>query len=201
MSAAIDWAEIRRHIDEARAAIEQGGSASSAEQGGILEARARELAREPVAPITADHLLDVVEFELATERYGFELALVREVSPVRELTPVPGTPPFILGIMNLRGEIRTVIDVKKFFGLPEKGITQLNKIILIEAGDMQLGVLADAIIGVVGVPIGELQTTLPTLTGIRADYLRGITGDGLVVLDARKILSDPRILVYNEVET
>lgn len=201
MNASVDWAEIRRSIGEARAAIEEGGVASAEQQSGILEARARELAREPVIGTAADDLLDVVEFELASERYGFDLAHVREVSPVRELTPVPGTPPFILGIMNLRGEIRTVIDVKKFFGLPEKGITQLNKIILLESADMQLGVLADAINGVGIVRLGELQTALPTLTGIRADYLRGVTGDGLVVLDARKILSDPRILVYNEVET
>ena len=104
-------------------------------------------------------------------------------------------------MINLRGEIRTVIDLKKFFDLPDAGITELNKIILIESGEMQLGVLADAIRGVCRIPLGDLQPTLPTLTDIRADYLLGITSDRLVVLDPAKILSDKRILVDEEVSS
>ena len=165
----------------------------------ILKARARELAREPLAAELAGDLLEAVEFELASEHYAIALAQVREVSLLKELTPVPCTPPFVLGIINLRGEIRTVIDLKKFFDLTDKGITELNKIIIIEHDDMQLGILADAIRGVRRIRLNDLQPALPTLTGIRADYLRGVTSDRLVVLDAAKILSDNRILVNEEV--
>ena len=115
--------------------------------------------------------------------------------------PVPCTPPFVLGIINLRGEIRTVIDLKKFFDLAAVGITERNKIILIEQGGMQLGILADAIRGVRHIPLADLQPALPTLTDIRDDYLRGITSERLVVLDAAKILSDPRILVDDNEQT
>jgi purine-binding chemotaxis protein CheW len=190
-----DWTEIRRRLDAIRAAIEHGSAPSPEQERRILKDRAQELAREPKAGVAAEELLEAVEFDLASERYAFPLAQVREVTLLRELTPVPCTPAFVLGIINVRGEIRTVIDLKKFFELPGAAITELNKIILIESGDAQLGVLADAIRGVRRLPLGDLQPALPTLTDIRADYLRGVTSDRLVVLDAAKILSDPRILV------
>ena len=194
-----DWAEIRRRIDAIRCAIKQGFAPSPKQERGILHTRAQELAREPNAGVSASETLEAVEFDLASERYAFPLAQVREVSLLRELTPVPCTPAFVLGIINVRGEIRTVIDLKKFFDLPDAGITQLNKIILIQNGEMQLGILADAIRGVRRIPLGEMQPALPTLTNIRADYLLGITSDRLVVLDPLKILSDKRILVAEEV--
>ncbi|HYR59426.1 MAG TPA: chemotaxis protein CheW [Chthoniobacteraceae bacterium] len=192
---ATDWEEIRRRLDTIRAAIVQSSARSPDEERRILKARAQALAKEPERGAAADETIAAVEFDLASERYAFPLSQVREVSVLRELTPVPCTPAFVLGIINVRGEIRTVIDLKKFFDLPAAGITELNKIIIIERGEMQLGVLADAIRGVSRILLSDLQPTLPTLTDIRADYLRGITSERLVVLDAAKILSDPRILV------
>ncbi len=194
-SEATDWPEIHRQIDAIRATIERGFAPSPEKERRILKARAQELAREPEAGVAAEETIEVVEFDLASERYAFALAQVRGVNVLRELTPVPCTPAFVLGIINVRGEIRTVIDLKRFFDLPGAGITELNKIILIEREGVQLGILADAIRGVSRIPLSELQPALPTLTDVRADYLRGITSDRLVVLDAAKILSDPRIVV------
>ena len=194
-----NWDEIRRRIDAVSTAIDQGSAQSPAEEKLILKKRAQELALEPKAAETAADTLEAVEFELASEHYALALAQVREVSLLKELTQVPCTPPFVLGIINLRGELRTVIDLKKFFDLPDKGITELNKIIIIRQDDMQLGILADAICGVRLIRIKDMHPAPPTLTGIRADYLRGVTSDRLVVLDAAKILSDNRILVDEEV--
>ena len=195
-----DWIEIRRRLDAARAAIEQGFAPSPEEERRLLQTRAQALAREPERAATAAETLEVVEFELADEHYAFPLTQVRAVSVLNELTPVPCTPAFVLGIINLRGEIRTVIDLKKFFDLPDAGITELTKIILIESGDVQLGILADAIRGVRRIPLRDLQPALPTLTDVRAEFLCGITGDRLVVLDAVKILADPRILVDDKID-
>ncbi len=196
-----DWDEMRRHIEAVRAAIDQGFTLSPEENRQILQTRARVLAREPQVAEAASAWLEAVEFELGGEHYALPLAQVQTVCLLKELTPVPCCPPFVLGIMNLRGEIRTVIDLKKFFDLPDQGITELNKIIIIEQGDMQLGILADAICGVRRIRLRDLDTALPTLTGVRADYLRGVTSDRLVVLDAAKILSDNRILVDEDVSS
>jgi purine-binding chemotaxis protein CheW len=65
---------------------------------------------------------------------------------------------------------------------------------------MDLGILADDVVGVRSVPVSQLQAALPTLSGIGQEYLRGVTGDRLVVLDAGKILGDPKVIVQEEIE-
>lgn len=194
------WTEIRRRLEAAGAAIGQQAAPAHEEEERILRDRARELAREPEQAAAVAETLEVVEFALASERYAFPLAQVRTVSQLADLTPVPGTPAFILGIINLRGEIRTVIDLRKFFELPGAGITELNRIILIQHQEMELGILADAISGLRRIPLHDLQPALPTLTDLRADYLRGLTRDRLVVLDAVRIITDPRILLEDRYE-
>jgi len=172
---------------------------SSPDGAEILRARARALAR-PRAEAPAATLLEVLEFRLASECYAVETRYVREVHPLKDLTPLPRTPPFVLGIVNVRGRIVPVLDLKKFFDLPEEGLPDLHRIILLEGDDLELGLLADAVEGAGSIPVDTLQASLPTLTGIRSDYLKGVTGDRVVVLDVGRILADPRIMVHEDVE-
>src|SRR2546423_11104334 len=165
----------------------------------ILRARAKALARTPERALTAGASLALLEFRLAQERYALENRWVREVCPLKELTPLPCTPPFVLGIVNVRGRILPVLDLKKFFDLPEQGLTDLHRLILIRGNHLELGLLADVIVGVRSIPIDSLQLSLPTLTGIRSDYLKGVTAERLVVLDLARILADPKIIVHDEV--
>ena len=166
----------------------------------ILRARAQALARTPERAPVAGASLEVLEFRLAKERYALENRWVQEVCPLKELTPLPCTPPFVLGIVNVRGRILPVLDLKKFFDLPEQGLTDLHRIILVRGNDLELGLLADAIVGVRSIPADSLQPSLPTLTGIRGNYLKGVTAERLVVLDLARILADPKIIVHEEVE-
>jgi purine-binding chemotaxis protein CheW len=99
----------------------------------------------------------------------------------------------------MRGQILSVIDIKKFFNLPEKDLTDLNKVIVVHNNKMEFGILSDSILGVRSIPIREIQPSLPTLTDIRAEYLRGVTNERLVVLDVEKIISDKKIIIYEEV--
>jgi len=167
----------------------------------ILRARARSLARpRELAPV-AEASLELLEFRLAQECYALETRYVREVYPLKDLTPLPCTPSFVLGIVNVRGRITPVIDIKKFFDLPDKGLTDLHRIILVRGNDLELGLLADAIVGMRSIPVDSLQPSLPTLTGIRSNYLKGVTAERLVVLDLARILADPKIIVHEEVES
>ena len=166
----------------------------------ILLARAQALARTPERTAVAGASLEVLEFRLAQERYALEDRWVQEVCPFKELTPLPCTPPFVLGIVNVRGRILPVLDLKKFFDLPEQGLTDLHRLILVRGNDLELGLLADVIVGVRSIPVDSLQPSLPTLTGIRSDYLKGVTAERLVVLDLARILADPKIIVHEEVE-
>jgi len=196
---AVDWAEIKRRLEAARVAVDQGWAPEPEEARKILKARARALAREPQHGAAAGESLEILEFRLASESYGIETCFVREVCPLRDFTPVPCTPPFVLGIVNVRGEVLSVIDIKKFFELPEKGLSDLNKVIVVHGSDTEFGILADTILGVRRTPLAEIQPSLPTLTGIREKYLRGITPERTVLLDVEKLLADEKIVVQEQV--
>ncbi len=195
----IDWKKIHSQLEAAREKLEQGWQITDKEKEKILKARTKALAREVKEEELAAEYLTVTEFMLADERYGIELNNIVEVYPLKDLTLMPCTPPFILGIFNVRGQIQTIIDIKKFFDLPDKGLSDLNKVIIIHARGMEAGILADVIIGIRSIPVREIQSTLPTLTDIRAEYMKGVTSDQLIILDVEKIFSDERIIVNEEV--
>ena len=176
-------------------------SLPNTETAKILQARAQLLARPKQRDDAAAGFLELLEFRLASERYAVEIRHVQEVQPLRDLTPLPGVPAFIPGIVNIRGRILPVLDLKKFFDLPEQGLTDLHRIILVRGPEVELGLLADTIVGIRRIAPGRLQPSLHTLTGIRADFLKGVSDERLVVLDLERILSDPKIVVHDEVES
>lgn len=190
----IDWAAVRRRLDAAQEALEKGWAPSEAEKRRILKSRAEALAREPDKIEEGEHL-EVVGFTLSYEEYGVESRYVREVYPLQEYTPVPCTPAFVLGIINLRGEVLSILDLRKFFDLPETGLGDLNRVVVLSSGNMAFGILTDAITGVRKVALAGLHPPPPTFTGLRREYLQGITPDRTAILDAGKILADPKIVV------
>ncbi len=129
--AAIDWRAVHQRLAAARAAVEHMGAPNAEETRRILKARAQALAREPAKTEAAAEHIEVIEFFLAYERYAVESRYVREVTPLDNLTPLPCAPAFVLGIVSVRGEIISVIDIKKFFELPEPGLTNLNRVIVL----------------------------------------------------------------------
>ena len=177
------------------------GEQASREKKKILKTRAKILAREPKLEEAAESYLEVVVFLLAYETYAVETSYVREIFPFKEFTPLPCTPPFVFGIINVRGQIISVINIKKLFDLPDKGLGELNKVIILQTNDMEFGILADKILGTRSVPLVDIQPSLPTLKDIRVEYLKGVTGDRVVILDVIKIMSDKKIIVHEEVGT
>lgn len=194
----IDWDAVHRRLDAACAAIESGYAPDPEERERILRKRAELLAR-PEERTTDAESLGMVEFLLANEHYAIESHFIREVFPLKDYTPLPGVPPFVLGLLNVRGRILSIVDIKKFFDLPDKGISDLNKVIIIHDETMEFGILADAILGVRNIAVNDLEPPLPTLTGIRKEYLMGVTRERTVVLDAARLLTDKGIVVHEEV--
>jgi purine-binding chemotaxis protein CheW len=170
--------------------------AAASAAANLLQARARLLARESATDAAADgSWLDVVEFGLADEVHALELAYVREVGPLVEVTPLPGLPDHVLGVTCVRGQILAVVDLRKIFGLAERGLRDSRQVIVLQSADLEFGVLAERIIGVRRLCVAGLQASLPTLTEVRAAYLKGVTADGTVVLAAAKLLADPTLVV------
>ena len=165
----------------------------------VLRSRAKKLAQELEKRGSDNDYHEVLEFLLAHETYAIETPFIREVYPMTELTPLPCTPAFVFGLINVRGQILTVMDMKKFFDLPERGITNLNKVIVVRKDAMELGILADEIIGIRNIPVNEIQPPLSTMTGIHAEYLKGVTDERLIVIDMGRFLTDKKLIVQEEV--
>jgi purine-binding chemotaxis protein CheW len=193
------WSEFYRRIEAAKAATARGSEQHVQDRDEILRLRAQKLARAEERRDTGARI-EVVEFLLARERYAIASAHVREVYPLKNPTTLPGTPAFVLGIVNVRGQILSVLDLRELFGLPHQEVRDLDKVIIVRAGAMELGIVAEVVVGVRSLPLADLQPPLPTLTDRRAEYLLGVTCDRLAVLDAEKILLDERILVDEENE-
>lgn len=195
-----DWSAIHRRLEAAAAAVATEHSPGGEEAKAILKSRAKTLAEQPVPAEREEERIDVLEFLLANETYAIETSFIVETFPLTDFTPLFCTPSFVLGIINVRGRIVSIVDMRRFFDLPMVGLTNLNRVIIVRDGSMEFGILADSIIGMRSLPLQELQPSLPTLTGIREEFLAGVTADRLVLLDMGKILADRRLVVHEEVE-
>lgn len=191
----INWSEIHQRVEAARQVLMQDSASSKEENQAILKKRARLLAQDIQQVDNVQEFLEIVEFQLASETYGLESSFVREAYPLKDFTPLPGVPPFVLGIVNVRGKILSVIDLKKFFGLPQNGLGQLNKLIILRDEQMEFGILADDILGARSIPVDSIQPAPPTISGIGAEFLRGVTAGHVILLNAEKILNDEKIIV------
>ncbi|PKP34166.1 MAG: chemotaxis protein CheW [Bacteroidetes bacterium HGW-Bacteroidetes-17] len=164
----------------------------------ILRERANTLATGQNKGLLHEETMEIIVFKLAAEYYAIETKFVREVYLLKDYTILPGIPAFILGVINVRGQIISVIDLKKFFGLPETGIGELNKVIIIQNDEMEFGILADNIQGTQLIPLSAIQTNLSNISDIGSDYLKGVTNEHFIILDAKKMLEDENIIVNQE---
>ncbi len=165
----------------------------------IFRERAAALARQVTTEAMEQQSIQVVEFGLAGEKYAIESLFVREVIPLRDMTPLPCTPPFVLGIINVRGQIISIIDLRDFFDLPRQELPSTSRVIVLRSKDMELGIVTDVVYGARAIPLDQVHGALSTLTGTRETYLRGVAGENIVILDAARLLGDKSIVLNEEV--
>lgn len=160
----------------------------------ILMERAKKLA-VPEAGTNETGIVEVLRFQLAYQEYALEMRYVREVILTGEITPVPGAPPFISGICAARGQIISLVDLRTLFSLPEKGLTDLNRVIVITDGHITFGILADNITGIGTIPSFLILRPDTSMAPSWKQYLKGYVSNSLIVLDAGSILADPALVV------
>jgi purine-binding chemotaxis protein CheW len=189
----IDWQEVRERLGRVAHATECAQRLSPVQAKARMDERARRLAEPHVNPAHAAEALSVVTFALHRERYAVEARYVREIVRWVEPARVPGAPTFLLGVVNLRGELLPVVDLRAMFDVAVAAPTALSRTIVLGRERAELGVLADAVHEVTALT-GEEVLPTPAFTAVvgRA-YLRGVTADSLIVLDAEAVLSDERL--------
>lgn len=133
-----------------------------------------------------------VVFQLSKETYGVDIGQVSEIITMQQITKVPHTIEFIEGIINLRGRVIPVVDLRKRFGLPHDEITRNTRIVVIEIGGNTLGMIVDGVSEVLRIAGDIVEAPPPAITSVDADYLEGVAKleDRLIILlNLEKVLS------------
>lgn len=140
-----------------------------------------------------DPVLQWVTFHLAGETYGVNVMQVQEVLRHTEIAPVPGAPSYVLGIINLRGNVVTVIDTRHRFGLEPGEITDNTRIVIIEAEKHVVGILVDSVAEVVYLRQSEIETAPNVGNEDSAKFIQGVchkNGELLILIELNKLLTD-----------
>lgn len=142
--------------------------------------------------------LKVIVFTLANEEYGIEVDKVKTIERLSPITRVPNTPAFVKGVINLRGVVVPVIDLRGRFGLPETEPTENTRVIIVSAHDMEVGFIVDSANDVLDVMSDTIETPPEVVGGVKAKYLRGVAKIGeerlLILLHLAEVLNKSEII-------
>ena len=141
----------------------------------------------------------LVVFQLGAEFYGVDIARVHEIIRLQTITRVPRAPAFVEGVINLRGKVIPVVDLRRRFGLESSEHTRASRIVVVEIGDNVVGVIVDGVSEVLRVTGASVEPPSPVVAGIESEYIHGIAklDDRLVILldlDRVLALADRRAL-------
>lgn len=140
-----------------------------------------------------DSIIQWVTFHLENEKYGIKVMQVQEVLRMTEIAPVPGAPHYVLGIINLRGNVVTVIDTRRRFGLPEIENDDETRIVIVEANNNVVGILVDSVAEVVDLKESEIETAPNVGNDESSKYIQGVSSrenELLILVDVNKLLSE-----------
>mgnify|MGYP005997909089 FL=1 len=148
-----------------------------------------------------DPVLQWVTFRLDNETYGINVMQVQEVLRYTEIAPVPGAPPYVLGIINLRGNVVTVIDTRLRLGLSQTETNDQSRIVIIETENQVVGILVDAVAEVVYLRQSEIETTPNVGNEETAKFIQGVCHKNkelLILVDLEKMMSDEEWAELND---
>ncbi len=161
-----------------------------------------DLEREPIEPIEREDLEDeeidegttnLVTFRLGSGEYAIDIMQAKEIIKMEKITLIPNAPYFVEGVINLRGNIIPIIDLKKRFNLEESEGDKNTGIIIAKIEDVDMGIMIDSVSKVVSMPNSDIQPPPSMLQGIGQRYIKGVgkmEDKLLVVLDLDKLFTN-----------
>ncbi len=148
--------------------------------------------------------LKVIVFALGDEEYGVEVDKVRTIERMAPMTRVPKTPDFVKGVINLRGIVTPIIDLRGRFGIEEAEHTESTRIVIVAYGDLEVGMIVDAANDVMDVNSDAIEDPPEVVGGIKAKYLRGVAKVGedrlLILLNLEEVLNKNEIVQLEQLE-
>lgn len=164
----------------------------------IWDKRAQILAQPPLPEPTGDEL-QIVTFTLNNMVYGVEAYYVQGAYPLQQLTPIPRTPPFMVGLFNRRGHLTPVIDLYAFWGMTPLPVTNSSHVVVVnqQQNGFDVGLLADSVTDMIPIYRADLEPPLTTQAEVMSHAMLGIWKTA-VILDLSIILTDQRLLINQD---
>ncbi len=143
----------------------------------------------------------IILFELGTSLYGIQIEKISEIIKIEDIAILPKAPPYIEGVINLRGNVVPVIDLRKRFGMPSVEKTKKNKIIVLLIGKRLFGIIVDNVLEVLALSKEDIEPSLPTASGLKAEFIESIgkyEKKLIIILDISKILQSKEDIKIEE---
>lgn len=151
--------------------------------------------------ITSTEEFQIILFELGNSLYGIPIEKVSEIIKIEEIAVLPKAPQYIEGVLNLRGNVVPIIDLRKRFGMPQVERTKKSKIIVLLVGKRLFGVIVDTVHEVLALSKDNIEPSLPTASGLKADFIDSIGKHGdklIIILDITKIVQSKESIKLEE---
>jgi purine-binding chemotaxis protein CheW len=215
----LDWKAIHQRLADVRAAMEESAEVSVEELRRVWARRAAELARAPEGADEGEHI-ELLMMRLGREAYGVEARYVYYVKVADLISYVPRVPDWVAGVVNLRGRILSVLDLRRLFDLPSAEVEEDDELdteetgpylVVVETANMEIALLVDDVLTVESVPVSQIQGVVGTVRGLHPEYVLGVvarndvdpdageSGSVVVVLDLAALLADERLIVHEEI--
>ena len=141
---------------------------------------------------SGDELAQMISFAVGEEDYGINIQTVKEVIRIREITQLPKASNFVKGVINLRGDVIPVIDLREKFGLQHEEYTDLTRVIVVDVEEKSIGMVVDSVSHVIKISQNDIEPPPPLVGGVSGEYLKGVgkIGEKLIILiNIEKILT------------
>lgn len=192
----IDWKSLRERLEAALSSWPERERSEDLER---LEKRTRLLAARVEPAVERDDDLELVVFRLGNERYAIESSYVLEIVRLPDLTVIPGAPEWVRGVMNRRGEVLLIVDLRGLLGgstaerEPDEGGN-----VIVCGGDVELGIVADEADELRRLPVDAVLDGSSVRGPTSSELIRGVTADATLILDAASLLRDPRLFIHQK---
>ncbi|MDH3974239.1 MAG: chemotaxis protein CheW [Deltaproteobacteria bacterium] len=141
-------------------------------------------------------------FQLLNEEYGLEILTVREIIGIMDITTVPKTPAYVKGVINLRGQVIPVIDLRLKFGMPEGEYGKRTCIVVVNVNGLQMGIVVDTVSEVMDIDAENIEAAPSFGTQINTDYILGmgkVQGAVKILLDIGEVLTSEEMVMMEEI--
>lgn len=211
--AEIDWDAVRRQIDQVNQKLTIGEEISQAALEQAWARRSAQIAKK-IQDEQQGEVVKAAIISLGDELYGLDVQYIFDIRVLERITFVPRVPAWVLGVVNWRGRILSVIDLRRFLGLPaNKGVeTRTNTaqhLLVLQAGEMEVGIQADEVFLIDSIPVSKIDTSDGVIRAIKPEFVNGLfiragqetknQMEIVVLLNLPALLADPRLVIRDEI--